>query len=59
MRGPSAATCCLARLLPQVHGEHTLESVQDVMTRERDTRSQVSMFGGPEKKAAQAAADGA
>ena len=44
---------------PQVHGEHTLESVLDVMTRERDTRSQVSMFGGDEKKAAQAAADGA
>ncbi|PRW60977.1 threonyl-tRNA synthetase [Chlorella sorokiniana] len=43
----------------QVHGEHTLASVLDVMTRERDTRSQVSMFGDGGKKGAEAAADGA
>lgn len=42
-----------------MHGEHTLESVLDVMTRERDTRSQVSMFGGEGKQGAEAAADGA
>lgn len=49
----------LALAMPQVHGEHTLESVLDVMTRERDTRSQVSMFGSEGKQGAEAAANGA
>lgn len=45
---------------PQVHGEHTLAAVLDVMTRERDSRSQVGMFGGEGKKGGEAAAaDGA
>lgn len=38
---------------------HTLANVQEVMTRERDTRSAVSLFGeGKEAAAAPAAADG-
>lgn len=44
----------------QVHGMHTLANVQEVMTRERDTRSAVSLFGEGKEAAAAApaAADG-
>ena len=38
-----------------VHGQHSLDEVEAVMRRERDTRSLVGLFGG---EAAPAAADG-
>jgi len=37
----------------QVHGQHTLAAVLDVMKRERDTRSLVGLFGHGDGKQAE------
>lgn len=42
----------------QVHGQHPLEHVVEVMSRERETRSRVGLFG-EHKGEGGAAADGA
>lgn len=41
---------------PQVHGEHKLAEVTEVMRKERDTRSLVGLFGGDKAAAADGAA---
>ena len=56
---PPCATAAAAPFaLPQVHGQHPLSEVIEVMKKERDTRSQAGLFGG-DGEAAPVAAEAA